>query len=389
MGASVSDVAGSEAHAWYRAERRNDVLRVVFGGNWITDEAAMLDEQLRELDTNPDFREVELVGAEINRLDSTGAWLMVRTKREFEEKGVRVGVFNYPLSYAPLFDALQRPAPRSARPRRKRPLTDFLEKIGRNTYEIFQQGYRLLGFLGRVTVEAMEAFLRPDRELPWPAFFRQIEQTGVTAVPIVCLLSFLLGVVLAYQGADQLRRFGAELLTVNLVATAMLREVGCLITAIVVAGRSGSAFTAQIGTMKLNQEIDAMRTIGLNTVEVLVLPRLLGLMVALPLLTFLANIMGLIGGAVMCYFHLGITVPAFTRQLYTVLTVNSWTFWLGFIKAPVFAFIIVLVGCFEGLRVEGNAGSVGSQTTRSVVESIFLVIVFDASFSILFSLLGI
>jgi phospholipid/cholesterol/gamma-HCH transport system permease protein len=132
-----------------------------------------------------------------------------------------------------------------------------------------------------------------------------------------------------------------------------------------------------------------MRTIGLNTVEVLVLPRLLGLVVALPLLTFLANIMGLIGGAVMCYFHLGITVPAFTRQLYTVLTVNSWTFWLGFIKAPVFASIIALVGCFEGLRVEGNAGSVGSQTTRSVVEAIFLVIVFDASFSILFSLLRI
>jgi phospholipid/cholesterol/gamma-HCH transport system permease protein len=211
----------------------------------------------------------------------------------------------------------------------------------------------------------------------------------VRAVPIIALLAFLLGVVLAYQGADQLRRFGAELLTVNLVATAMLREVGCLITAIVVAGRSGSAFTAQIGTMKLNQEVDAMQTIGLNTVEVLVLPRLLGLMVALPLLTFVANIMGLIGGAMMCYFHLGITVPSFTRQLYSVLTINSWTFWLGFIKAPVFAAIIVLVGCFEGLRVEGNAGSVGSQTTRSVVEAIFLVIVFDASFSILFSLLGI
>jgi phospholipid/cholesterol/gamma-HCH transport system ATP-binding protein len=164
----------------------------------------------------------------------------------------------------------------------------------------------------------------------------------------------------------------------------MLREVGCLITAIVVAGRSGSAFTAQIGTMKLNQEVDAMQTIGLNTVEILVLPRLLGLMVALPLLTFFANIMGLIGGAVMCNLHLGITVPAFLRQLHDVLTLNSWTFWLGLIKAPVYAFLIALVGCFEGLRVEGNAGSVGRQTTRAVVESIFVVIVFDAAFSILF-----
>jgi phospholipid/cholesterol/gamma-HCH transport system permease protein len=314
---------------------------------------------------------------------------MLRTKRRFEHEGARVIRFAYPPVYGPLFGALLRPAPLTPTPRRKRTIVDFLEHVGRNTFEFFHQAYRLLGFLGRVTVEATEAFLRPDREVPWPAFFRQIEQTGVTAVPIICLLSFLLGVVLAYQGADQLRRFGAELLTVNLVATAMLREVGCLITAIVVAGRSGSAFTAQIGTMKLNQEIDAMRTIGLNTVEVLVLPRLLGLIVALPLLTFLANVMGLIGGAVMCYFHLDISVPQFLRQLYTVLTVNSWTFWLGFIKAPVFAFIIVLVGCFEGLRVQGNAGSVGSQTTRSVVESIFLVIVFDASFSILFSLLGI
>ena len=336
-----------------------------------------------------DFDNVELDGTGIQRLDSTGAWLMLRTKRQLERSGISVLRFSYPPVYAPLFDALQRPAPRGSKQRRKRPLMDFLEYVGRETHEFFQQAYRLLGFLGRVTVETTEAFLRPDRELPWPSFVRQIEQTGVTAVPIIALLAFLLGVVLAYQGADQLRRFGAELLTVNLVATAMLREVGCLITAIVVAGRSGSAFTAQIGTMKLNQEVDAMQTIGLNTVEVLVLPRLLGLMVALPLLTFIANIMGLIGGAMMCYFHLGITVPGFTRQLYSVLTINSWTFWLGFIKAPVFAFIIVLVGCFEGLRVEGNAGSVGSQTTRSVVESIFLVIVFDASFSILFSLLRI
>ena len=342
---------------------------------------------MRELEG--DFADVELDASGVHRLDSTGAWLMLRTKRQLERSGIRVIRFSYPPIYTPLFDALQRPAPRGVKARRKHPLTDFLEHIGRETHEFFHQAYRLLGFLGRVTVEATEAFLRPDRELPWPAFVRQIEQTGVTAVPIIALLAFLLGVVLAYQGADQLRRFGAELLTVNLVATAMLREVGCLITAIVVAGRSGSAFTAQIGTMKLNQEIDAMRTIGLNTVEVLVLPRLLGLMVALPLLTFIANIMGLIGGAIMCYFHLGITFPAFARQLYTVLTINSWTFWLGFIKAPVFAFIIVLVGCFEGLRVEGNAGSVGSQTTRSVVESIFLVIVFDASFSILFSLLRI
>jgi phospholipid/cholesterol/gamma-HCH transport system permease protein len=335
-------------------------------------------------------KEAELEGAGINRLDSAGAWLLLRTRHLLEESGIKVTRFTFPQSYAPLLQTLTReqrlpPAP----PPPHRTFTDVLEAIGRGTMETLHQGYRMLGFLGRIAVEATEAVLRPDREIPWPAFINQIEETGVTALPILGLLSFLLGVVTAYQGADQLRRFGAEVFTVNLVGISVLREIGSLMTAVIVAGRSGSAFTAQIGTMKLNQEIDAMETIGLNTVEILVLPRLLGLMVAMPFLTFFANIMGLIGGAVMCYFDLGISVPAYMRQLHDALALSPWTFWLGLIKAPVFAFIIALVGCFEGLQVQGNAGSVGRLTTASVVESVFLVIVFDAGFSIIFTLLGI
>jgi phospholipid/cholesterol/gamma-HCH transport system permease protein len=385
----VSDTAAaSQGHAWYRAERRAAGLRLVLGGDWITDEAAVLDKPLRALELQG-APEVELDGIGIHRLDSTGAWLLVRTKRQIEDAGVHVRSFTFPPVYAPLIETLERERPiRRGPPPLHRPFTDFLERIGRGSMEILQLGYEMLGFLGRVTVEASEAVVRPDRELPWPAFINQIEETGFTALPLLGLLSFLLGVVLAYQGANQLARFGAEIFTVNLVGVSILREVGALITAIIVAGRSGSAFTAQIGTMKLNQEIDAMQTIGLNTVEILVLPRLLGLIVALPLLTFYANIMGLIGGAVMCYFDLGITIPAYLRQLHDAIAVNSWTFWLGLIKAPVFAFLIALVGCFEGFRVEGNAGSVGRLTTASVVESIFLVIVFDAGFSIMFSLLG-
>jgi len=364
-------------------------LHLVLGGDWITDEAAVLDKPLRSLELNG-AREVELDGIGIHRLDSTGAWLIVRTKRQIEEAGVHVRAFTFPPNYAPLIEALERrPGSTSAPPHPVRPFTDFLERIGHGTVELLHHGREMLGFLGRVTVETSEAAVRPDREIPWPSFINQIEETGFTALPILGLLSFLLGVVLAYQGAEQLARFGAELLTVNLVGVSILREVGALITAIIVAGRSGSAFTAQIGTMKLNQEIDAMQTIGLNTVEILVLPRLLGLIVTLPLLTFYANIMGLVGGAVMCYFDLGITIPAFLRQLHDAIVVTPWTFWLGLIKAPVFAFLIALVGCFEGFRVEGNAGSVGRLTTASVVESIFLVIVFDAGFSIMFSLLGI
>jgi phospholipid/cholesterol/gamma-HCH transport system permease protein len=192
--------------------------------------------------------------------------------------------------------------------------------------------------------------------------------------------------VIAYQGADQLRRFGAEIFTINLLGVSLLREIGVLITAIIVAGRSGSAFTAQIGTMRVNEEIDAMQTLGLNIAEVLVVPRVLGLIISLPLLAFYADVMGMIGGAVMTYFDLGITIPVFMRQLSEAIT---WqTLAVGLIKAPVFAFLIGLVGCFEGLRVERNAASVGKLTTRSVVESIFLVMVFDAGFSILFSVLG-
>jgi phospholipid/cholesterol/gamma-HCH transport system permease protein len=158
-------------------------------------------------------------------------------------------------------------------------------------------------------------------------------------------------------------------------------------TSIIVAGRSGSAFTAQIGTMRVNEEIDAMQTMGLNTIDTLVLPRIIGLVIALPLLTFYADIMGLIGGGIMCYFDLGMTVPVFMRQLQGAVSVNTLV--VGLIKAPVFAFVIALVGCYEGFQVERNAASVGLLTTRSVVESVFLVIVLDAAFSIMFSVLGI
>jgi phospholipid/cholesterol/gamma-HCH transport system permease protein len=266
-------------------------------------------------------------------------------------------------------------------------LRDRLERIGRATVHAGQQGYRMLGYLGRVTVETIEAFASPKNNLRIAALVHQVEETGINALPIVGLLAFLIGVVLAYQGADQLKRFGAEIFTINLLGVGILREIGGLITAIIVAGRSGSAFTAQIGTMRVNEEIDAMQTIGLNTVDVLVLPRIIGLVIALPLLTFYSDIMGLIGGAVMCYFQLGITIPAFMRQLNDAITVN--TFMVGLIKAPVFAFVISLVGCYEGFQVERNAASVGLLTTRSVVESVFLVIVLDAAFSVMFSVLGI
>ena len=245
----------------------------------------------------------------------------------------------------------------------------------------------MLAYLGRVTVETGEAIIKPRGNLRIAAMFHQVEETGINALPIVGLLAFLIGIVLAYQGADQLKRFSAEIFTINLLGVGVLRELGGLITAIIVAGRSGSAFTAHIGTMRVNDEIDAMQTMGLNTVDNLVLPRILGLVIALPLLTLYSDIMAMIGGAFMCYFQLGITIPAFLRQLHEAVTVN--TLLVGLVKAPVFAFVIALIGCYEGFQVERNAASVGLLTTRSVVESIFMIIVLDAGFSIVFSVLGI
>ncbi|MBV9571964.1 MAG: MlaE family lipid ABC transporter permease subunit [Alphaproteobacteria bacterium] len=368
-------------------EKRQNLLRLVPVGDWNVAQSPRLDLILQGL--RPDgAREAEIDGRQVDELDSAGAWLLLRTKRDLEQAGVRVRSFTLPERYAPLLHTMEAenlaPVKHAVRPRG---FKYFLERTGRGTMHALGQGYAMLGFLGRVTVEAIEAILSPRRELPVAAFVRQIEETGLTALPIVGLLAFLIGVVLAYQGADQLRRFGAEIFTVDLLGVGFLRELGGLVTAIIVAGRSGSAFTAHIGTMRVNEEVDAMETMGLNIAEVLVLPRVLGLVIALPLLTFYADVVGLIGGMVMCYFDLNITVPAFLRELQSAITYK--TLLVGLIKAPVFAFLIGLVGCFEGLRVERNAESVGRLTTRSVVESIFLIITFDAAFSILFSILGI
>jgi phospholipid/cholesterol/gamma-HCH transport system permease protein len=249
-----------------------------------------------------------------------------------------------------------------------------------------KKGLSLLGFFGLVSEALWRTLRRPSR-LRWTSFVSHMEQTGVDALPIVGLLAFLIGVVFAYQGADQLRRFGAEIYTVNLLGISILRELGVLITAILVAGRSGSAFAAQIGTMKVNEEIDAIRTLGLDPIEVLVLPRLFAVVITLPLLTFYANVMGLLGGAIMSYFALDISFVTFLRQLKWFLPGGS--FWVGLVKAPFFAGVIATCGCYEGLRAARSAESVGQLTTTAVVEGIFLVIVVDAAFSIVFSVLGV
>ncbi|MEY4707765.1 MAG: hypothetical protein RJB58_1488 [Pseudomonadota bacterium] len=381
---TLIESASAEPEAWFKLDRDSRTLAV--GGAWTISESARLDRELNGLELSGG--ELAIDGSKISRLDSAGAWLLLRTRRAVEAQGGKVSRFDLPDLYQPLIENLDRE--QDAEKRKPRLPTGFrgrLYKIGRATIHGYYQGVSILGYLGRVTVETGEAIVAPRHNLRVAAIFHQIEETGINALPIVGLLSFLIGVVLAYQGADQLKQFGTEIFTINLLGVGLLREIGGLITAIIVAGRSGSAFTAHIGTMRVNEEIDAMQTMGLNTVDTLVLPRIIGLVIALPLLTFFADIMGLIGGAMMCYISLDITFPVFLRQLNDAVSVN--TLMVGLIKAPVFAFVIALVGCYEGFQVERNAASVGQLTTRSVVEAIFLVIVLDAAFSIMFSVLGI
>jgi phospholipid/cholesterol/gamma-HCH transport system permease protein len=262
----------------------------------------------------------------------------------------------------------------------------LVQHVGAVTLSFGHEAALMLSFFGRICTALGRTLVQPWR-LRATALVRQMELTGIDALPIVGLLSFLIGIVLAFQGADQLRRFGAEIFTVNLLGVSVLRELGVLLTAIIVAGRSGSAFTAEIGAMQVNQEIDALETIGLDPVEVLVLPRLLALVVTLPLLAFFASIMALVGGGLMVVLALDIPLALFVRQL--AGSVRAATLWAGMVKAPVFAFLIAMVGCYEGMRVTGSAESVGRLTTTSVVVSIFLVILVDALFSILFAQLGV
>ncbi|HJU19481.1 MAG TPA: MlaE family lipid ABC transporter permease subunit [Stellaceae bacterium] len=370
------------------AAEEGETLVFAAAGRWLVATAAELDRDLSALDL-PRGRRVTLDLAGIDRLDTAGAWLVLRTENDLLARGNEVEIRNLHPGFAPLFAQVRaggavRPVPHP-RPAHHT-LAGFVARIGEVTIGLLARGYGILGFLGLVATTA-GAVLRDPRRLRVKAILVQMERTGVDALPIVGLLSFLIGIVIAFQGADQLHRFGAEIYTVNLLGVGILRELAVLMTAIILAGRSGSAFTAQLGTMRVNEEIDALRAIGLDPIEVLVIPRLFALLLTLPMLALYADFAGLLGGWLMTWGALGITVPQFLHQLQSAL--GGWTFWIGIIKSPFFAVIIALVGCYEGLRVGRSAESVGRQTTLSVVEAIFLVIVSDAAFSILFSILQI
>lgn len=370
---------------WIKAGREGEAIVWAFGGAWTIDHAAALDPEVAQLPAVSGLLRMDL-GA-VEQLDTAGAWLIVRAGSAAEARGARIDWRAPRPNLQALLDRVvaARPEGKPERPRH-RTFLDWVSDIGRAAEEIIKESLDLLAFFGALVSTFGRLALRPHR-LRWNALIFNIEQTGLNALPIVGMISFLVGVVLAFQGADQLARFGAQVFTINMVGVSVLREMGILLTAIVVAGRSGSAFTAQIGTMQVNEEVDALRTIGLDPMEVLVVPRVLALMIALPLLAFFADLMGLLGGGIMSVVLVDVSFGQYWRLLNQAVSLNTFT--VGIVKAPVFALLIALVGCFEGLRVSGSAESVGKLTTRAVVEGIFLVIIFDAIFSVLFSYLGI
>ena len=354
-------------------------------GCWTARGIGAIQHQL-ELVRVPAKAEVNADGTLIEALDTAGAWVLQKLLLRLRAEGIVVTLAGLRPEFAKLLGVVAQqvadqeghPAPAASPP------PTALARIGRSAEDVFEQGVALLSFVGESAVALGGCFAHPAR-FRWRPILYNIRTAGFDALPIVGLLSFLLGVVVAYQGADQLKQYGANIFVVDLVGLSMLREFAPLITAIIIAGRSGSAYAAQIGTMTVTEEIDAMRTIGIAPLELLVLPKVFALVIALPLLTVFADVLGVIGGMIMAQTQLGVGYGEFLDRFTKAVSVTAYLVGIG--KAPVFAAIIAMVGCFQGFRTQGGADSVGRQTTRSVVQSIFLVIVADALFSIAFSAL--
>jgi phospholipid/cholesterol/gamma-HCH transport system permease protein len=325
-------------------------------------------------------------GSRVGALDSVGALLIERRLVRAgpgERKQADVEWRGWRPAHLRLLERIGQQPPTSVP--RAPPPPSWVARLGRSGAGMVAEAIALLGLVGECAIASWAA-IRDPRRMRWRPFLHHVGVAGLSALPIVGLLSFLLGIVVAYQGAGQLERYGANVFVVDLVSLSMLREFAPLITAIIVAGRSGAAYAAQLGTMVVTEEIDALRALGISPVELLVLPRVFALLIVLPLLTTFADVLGVVGGMIMARARLGVDYAGFMDRL--PHAVDASTLLLGVGKAPIFAAIIVVVGCFQGLRTRGGADSVGTQTTRAVVQSIFLVIVADALFSVAFSMLG-
>lgn len=374
---------------------------LIFSGTWRSLYLAPQEKITQEIFlsyTTP--QEISLTFSEDFYADTAGGWLIGHFFHQLSNSGHTLKG-NIPEIISKYINKEIPPIPIPP----KAPLfTRLFTPVGKEIFYVKETILSLLSFFGQIVI----TFLRYSKKntpeklqkqnshdplksnqfpIRWVSLAHHLDVIGIQAIPIISLISILIGAVLAYQGVNQLNRFGASIYTVDFLAISLLREISVLLTSIVIAGRSGSAFTAQIGTMALNQEIDAIRMLGLNPLQVLVIPRILALLIALPVLVLLSCIMGAIGGMIITHLTIDLTFAQFWDLFQKA--VSKSTFWVGMSKAPLFALIISVIGCYRGMQVKGSAESVGAMTTQSVVESIFLILVCDGFVSILYSSLDI
>jgi phospholipid/cholesterol/gamma-HCH transport system permease protein len=350
-------------------------------GNWAVGGLADVRAGMERM-ALPQGRELVADGSAIAAMDSAGAWLLLQIKDRIEAGGGQLTLQGFQPAHRQLLEFVVAEAAGAAPVLARRKEISLLDRVS----DIGADLINFLAFIGEAVLSLLGALRHPGRTR-WQEIFDDMYQTGFKALPIIGLLSFLMGVVIAYQGAVQLKLYGANIYIADLVGYSMLRELAPLLTAILVCGRTGSAYAAQIGTMQVREEVAALQTIGIPPVDLLVLPKLLSLIIVMPLITIYADTLAVFGGMVMANAQLGIGFNAFLERLEEAI--DYTTFIIGVGKAPVFAAIIAIVGCYQGFKVEGSAESVGLHTTVSVVQSIFLVIVVDAMFSVMFSLMGI
>ena len=371
----------------WRKQNNGEIL-LKSSGDWtletLKDTANTLDEISR---TNRNVH-IRWEVADVGRVDSAGMMLFIRSYNMLKANNCAIEIIGAKSEHEKMYRLLCRYAP-GASEDMPRFFSCFLKPfhgIGKSSVSFVLDFMEFLSFIGENFVNLLYALLHPS-SIRFGAIVKNIEEAGVRAMPIVALTSFLIGVVIAYQGAVQLEKFGANIFIVDMIALSVTRELGPLITAIVVAGRTGSSYTAQLGVMKITEEIDAMRTMGFDPHRFLVLPRIMALMIALPLMIFFADIVGIGAGMFISHIHLHLSYAEFIHRLQKVLAVKH--VWIGILKGPFFALLIASVGCFRGFQVSKSTESIGRYTTISVVNAIFLVIACDALFSVVFTNLGI
>ena len=363
-------------------DRTGDEVRATLSGRWTADHAAMVETLAADVLASADRRRVIIDLARVSRLDTLGAWVLDRTRHELGGKGFSADFVNASPEQRILLDEVAYRGFQERRKVRYTPFVDFLVDIGQT---VSGAGRDLLGgisFLGELVSALLRVVTRP-RRFRISALVNQLEQIAYRGVPIIVLISFLVGCIVAQQGIFQLVKFGATAFVIDLTGILVLRELAVLLTSIMVAGRSGSAFTAEIGSMKMREEIDALRVMGLDPMEVLIIPRILALVIGLPLLTFISAIAALAGGGVTAWLYGDISVDVFLSRLKGAVGIN--TFLVGLIKAPFMALVIGIIATIEGLAVEGSAESLGRHVTSSVVKAIFMVIVLDGLFAVFFA----